>query len=249
MGVMQRLGQVGVASDAAASARARALADRCGSGVPDSDQVFPGARFGRLKVLGTAEPYVWRGRVARRQWHCECDCGRRSIVREDALRSGHTASCACLRRDLTIERLTRHEARAGGARTPEYNVWQALLQRQPATKVCARWRQGDGLGFLSFVEDVGHRPSPRHRLVRLDERSGFSARNCEWSDAATRRGVPRVSIRVKRRTLTLREAAAIYGVSYALLCKRLARGWSPERAVVAPQKAGAVAAMQPASRG
>jgi hypothetical protein len=51
--------------------------------------------FGRLLVLdlhskvGTGE----------KRWNCLCECGNYSVVRGYALRSGHTTSCGCRRRE------------------------------------------------------------------------------------------------------------------------------------------------------
>jgi hypothetical protein len=58
-----------------------------------------------------------------RTWRCECSCGNISIVSTNALNSGNTKSCGCLRRELFIERTVTH----GLTRTPElrkmYECW------------------------------------------------------------------------------------------------------------------------------
>lgn len=55
-----------------------------------------GKRHTRLFVIGRA------GSAGNRDatWHCECDCGRRSIVRGYDLRRGATRSCGCLNNAL-----------------------------------------------------------------------------------------------------------------------------------------------------
>jgi hypothetical protein len=116
-------------------------------------------------------------------------------------------------------------------RASEYDIWRSILRDHPPDGVCERWRSGDGEGYLNFVADLGTRPSPRHRLVRLDADGCFSGGNCRWSDSHRRRGVPRRLIVVSGRQLTLREASDRYGVDYVRLCKRLERGWSVERAL------------------
>ena len=51
--------------------------------------------FGGLTVLSPCEPYKSpRGRVKKR-WQCLCACGRRTEVKEDHLKGGHTTSCGC----------------------------------------------------------------------------------------------------------------------------------------------------------
>lgn len=49
-----------------------------------------GQKFGRLTVLEPAENI--NGRTA---WLCQCDCGRKTVVKTYHLRSGHTKSCGC----------------------------------------------------------------------------------------------------------------------------------------------------------
>ena len=65
-----------------------------------------GQRFGKLTVLERTENI---GTSA--GWRCRCDCGKETVVRTGALRSGHTKSCGCLhagptepREDLTGRR-------------------------------------------------------------------------------------------------------------------------------------------------
>lgn len=56
-----------------------------------------GQRFTRLVAVSETE----RNRFRQRQWLCQCDCGKTTVVSVSALRSGNTQSCGC----LGIERL------------------------------------------------------------------------------------------------------------------------------------------------
>jgi len=192
--------------------------------------VAPGDRFGRLTVTAEDEPYLWRGRFSRRRWACDCACGGSAVVREDSLLSGHTVSCGCVRDELTRERATRHGARAGDKRRPEYQAWQTMLHGQDA-RVCARWQAPAGRGFKAFLADLGPRPTPQHRLVRRDPARPFTPGNTAWVESPPRAGVPRRLITVRGRRMTLRDAAAEAGIAYATLCKRLERGWSTRAAL------------------
>ncbi len=53
-----------------------------------------GARVGRLTLLAQEPP-----RNGRRYWHCRCDCGQECVVEAGHLRSGHSTSCGCARRE------------------------------------------------------------------------------------------------------------------------------------------------------
>jgi hypothetical protein len=88
-----------------------------------------------------------------------------------------------------------------------------------------------GAGFANFLDDVGLRPSPDHRLVRLDARQRFGPGNCAWAPSPPRLGVPRRLVKLGNRTVSLRDAADRHGIRYDLLCKRLQRGWPLIRAL------------------
>ncbi len=49
-----------------------------------------GQKFGQLTVLEPVENI--NGRTA---WLCQCDCGRKTVVKTYHLRCGHTKSCGC----------------------------------------------------------------------------------------------------------------------------------------------------------
>ena len=57
-----------------------------------------GNRYGRLTVVGPAEPDTRSNGFLRQRWVCRCDCGNEKIVSGDNLQAGHTRSCGCLKR-------------------------------------------------------------------------------------------------------------------------------------------------------
>ena len=59
-----------------------------------------GNRYGRLVVIGDAEPYIWRGKKNRME-KCLCDCGNIVFCRLSALKCGLTKSCGCYGREVT----------------------------------------------------------------------------------------------------------------------------------------------------
>jgi hypothetical protein len=187
------------------------------------------ATYNRLEVIEEVEPYRWRNRVYRR-WLCACVSGAETIVRADHLKSGSIRSCRCLLREVSRERVLLHGARVHDHTTFEYDLWRTLRGRF-RDQVPQTWQRKGGKGFLAFLADVGSRPSPDHRLMRIDPKRKWSVRNCHWVTSPKRIGVPRRWLTVGGRTMTLREAAQQSGIRYNTLQKRLQYGWTIERAI------------------
>ena len=61
-----------------------------------------GKIFGRLKVLREFEEKLKTNR--KRYWSCQCECGNHTVVEEGHLKSGHTKSCGCYRKDVLRKR-------------------------------------------------------------------------------------------------------------------------------------------------
>ena len=56
----------------------------------------PGEKFGRLVLISK----TFLGSKRRPAWLCACDCGKTKTVYQENLRSGHTKSCGCLKREF-----------------------------------------------------------------------------------------------------------------------------------------------------
>ena len=133
-----------------------------------------GKRFERLLVVCRAGTDQYGNAT----WVCRCVCRTETIVTGANLRNGSTRSCGCLNRDLTIERnkcFVRHGHARRSKKTREYTALQNALYGKRAT-VCKRWRDS----FPAFLADMGRKPSPAHRLKRLDNSKGYTPANCVW---------------------------------------------------------------------
>ena len=64
----------------------------------------PGEKYGRLTIIGEAEPHICPNGDKKRQVICNCDCGNKNIiVRLHHLISGNTKSCGCYKREQIKE--------------------------------------------------------------------------------------------------------------------------------------------------
>jgi hypothetical protein len=60
-----------------------------------------GRRFERLVVLGRAGV----SHTGKRQWLCQCDCGKQHVTNTGALNANATRSCGCLHDELATQRV------------------------------------------------------------------------------------------------------------------------------------------------
>ena len=58
-----------------------------------------GQRFGKLTVVDKGDPIRRNNGVQIPTWVCKCDCGKIITVRSTNLKSGHTVSCGCARKN------------------------------------------------------------------------------------------------------------------------------------------------------
>ncbi len=195
-----------------------------------------GMQFSRLVVVGELP---MRGQM--RMLQCRCACGNNRKVSASNLRSGHTKSCGCFRREDSTARATIHGKTGTGA----FRSWIAIRQRcvNPNTKafkyygargitVCERWRS-----FANFLEDMGERPES-FSLDRIDNDKGYEPGNCRWASTTTQtrnRPTFNVMINVDGKDRCLAEVAEDCGLKYRTLHARIFDlGWDVKRAITTP---------------
>lgn len=143
-----------------------------------------GKRFGFWTVLREAQERR-SGQVA---FWCLCDCGNVTMVRGSPLRKGRSKNCGCVARKAALGvniGFVKHDM----WKTVENKTWHLMRNRcsNPRNdayathggrgiRVCEEWDSS----FEAFLRDVGMRPSPDHRLRRLDTNGDFEPGNCGW---------------------------------------------------------------------
>ena len=64
-------------------------------------------------------------------------------------------------------------------RHPLYHTWAWMRRMSTKSDMSPEWKKD----FYKFVDDMGIRPSPLHRLQRREESQGYSKENCVWREA------------------------------------------------------------------
>lgn len=140
-----------------------------------------GDRYGRLVIIGTAEPFVAKShRVAR--YVLQCDCGGIRVARQDVIRRGDCNSCGCLQ--------IKYGHSANGSVSGTYGSWAAMMERchNPKNKnyraygakgvtVYGKWQT-----FAGFLEDMGEKPDG-WSIDRIDPFGDYEPSNCQWLPA------------------------------------------------------------------
>ena len=188
-----------------------------------------GERYGRLTVIN----FSHSENSQRYFWLCECDCGKRKIVRADHFKSGHTTSCGC----VNVERLYKH----GLGWSRGYSVWNGMISRcnnvsdkeylrygARGISVCERW-----LDVTNFIKDMGHPPTAKHQIDRINNDGDYEPSNCRWAtrqeNARNRRNNRMITIEGK--TQCVSDWADDQGMSSSVIFCRLKRGWTEEDAI------------------
>jgi len=204
---------------------------------------FEPETFGRLTTIGP------RFRIGSKSFQvCQCNCGTIGVYQCEHMNRGGTSSCGCYANERRKKRFTVH---GEANRTPENRAWAKMRKRCYDTKcldypnyggrgikVCDRWLEPDGRGYMNFLEDMGRKPSTEHSIDRIDNEGNYEPENCRWAtrieQALNKRNT--VFITAFGRTKTLFEFANEYGIGYRLLYDRLYKGWDTERAITEPKR-------------
>lgn len=205
-----------------------------------------GTTFGRLTVIGEAEPRIDKHGWKRGVSIVRCECGTEKTVINGKLLSRWTVSCGCLSSEKSAERC-RLRTTHGKTKTNEHRIWASMNSRcrdvnSPAYKdyggrginVCERWQQS----FEAFLEDMGPRPSNKHSIDRINNDGNYEPNNCRWATRVEQANNMRTNrlFTFYGKTMTLTQWAEISLVNRRTIMVRLKRGWTEKAAFWTPVK-------------
>ena len=191
-----------------------------------------GQKFGRLMV----EKFSRKSKYGYSLWQTRCDCGAEKTVSGSHLKSGHTKSCGCVRKEITSKRYFKH----GMTQSPIYNIWSNMkcrcLNRNDAQYkdyggrgilICKAWLDS----FETFLSDMGEKPEGLS-IDRIDNNGNYEPNNCRWSDRYEQNNNARSNVKItyKGKTLNMAQWARELNINKGTLRSRLNAGWSTEKA-------------------
>lgn len=149
-----------------------------------------GEKFGRL----TVERRVENSKFNAAQYLCRCECGNSIVVNSNALRTGHTKSCGCKRKESTSAWLKQYNTKHGMCGSRLYIVWSGMKQRVENTKneryedyggrgirICKEWH--DFENFMEWAYKNGYQDNAEYgdcTIDRIDVNGNYEQDNCRW---------------------------------------------------------------------
>ena len=133
----------------------------------------------------------------------------------------------------------------GLSKTPEYKSWLGMKDRcynknskkynrygGRGIRVCDRWKAS----FLSFLEDMGPRPSDKKSIDRINNDGDYEPKNCRWAndkEQQNNRSNNHV-ISHQGKTMTISEWAAEKKICEDVIFARKKLGWTDSEALTKP---------------
>lgn len=146
-----------------------------------------GLHYGRLLAISR----IGKTSLGKTLWLCQCDCGRVTTATLNALCSGNTKSCGCLKTEAVAAHAANRRAIGFGVHHERArNTWKSMLSRCEdemnssypdyggrGIKVCPSWHD-----LKAFVRDMGDPPHGK-TLDRKDPNGNYEPGNCRWATA------------------------------------------------------------------
>lgn len=191
-------------------------------------------KFGRLEVILKSN-IKKHNRVT---YECICDCGNMILVTGNALKSGNTTSCGCLRKDF-------NNRETHGLRDHRlYNVYHNMIARCYNEKfkfyyryggrgiiVCKEWFD-EFICFYNWAISSGWEDGLE--IERVNNDGNYEPTNCKWvtrkQNVRNRNNTSMIEISGNK--IPLAEVAEKFGLNYGTLWQRIYKlKWPIEKAI------------------
>lgn len=148
-----------------------------------------GKVFNRLKVL----EYVGNSK-----WICECQCGNKTIVSTTKLKTGHTKSCGCLKKETGLKKAKIMQEKNKKYKMLPYDekqkriqrIWYCMQERcrnensycgKKKIKVCEEWQEFEN--FYNWAIKNGfdeNKPKRQCTIDRINNNGNYEPNNCRF---------------------------------------------------------------------
>ena len=111
-----------------------------------------GKKFNRLTIVSRAA-----NEDTRAAWNCVCDCGNTITLNGKQIRSGHTKSCGCYRKEVTAPAQGKSNTKHGLSRTKGYARFHSRLREIAEIRQRPKWAN-----LKKIMEIYVNRPEGYH---------------------------------------------------------------------------------------
>lgn len=192
-------------------------------------------KINKLEVIKRVE----NDKFGNAKWLCKCECGNIIEVLGIHLRSNHTKSCGCLKKDNC--KSLKHKKAHGMSKTRMYKIWNGMKNRtninnkiknysDRGIKLCDEWNNNFEL-FYKWAIDNGY--NDKLTIDRIDVNGNYNPDNCRWVTMKKQNNNKRnnkiITFNGEKHTMTEWNDKLNY--TNGLLKNRLSRGWSINRAL------------------
>ena len=198
-----------------------------------------GKTFYSFRVIKRAPDHIRANGKKVIQWECLCECGEIRTLKTRELTTGKRKSCGCKHDYYARVNNTVH----GDSHTRLHNIWSGMRARcYTETDYHYKWYGGRGIrvcdewidNYVEFKKwALANGYSDNLTIDRIDNAGDYSPENCRWVTMEKQSNNTRRNHIVEAfgEKHTISEWAKQSGVPYDLLKRRLALGWSAERAI------------------
>ena len=160
-------------------------------------------RYGRLKIIAKTKKKTKDNRFL---YRCLCECGNYIFLPKNALVTGNTKSCGCLRKEIAAKNVLKVQPLAAKAAsitnkkhgmrdTRFYHIWQGMKDRclpnernrnygYRGITVSKEWNNFQNFMdcmYVSYEKHVLEHGEKNTTLDRVNVNGNYEAGNCRWA--------------------------------------------------------------------